>query len=444
MKNISKFFYVLILLGVLQACNDPITVGTDVLDGDKSDFKSLTLDVVSNTVTEDSILVYTNTGVPVLLNNYPIGNINDPVFGKLKCDVSAQLSMPLSYDAPNYSGATLDSIVLRLPLANQSFLSDSSVMNSIEIFELTEQISDETEEFYSSQTFTYDENVIGQASFKNNLDSVSIYTVTDDGKLDTIKLAPHVNITLDAAFAQKLMAIDSVTYTKPDDFKDIIYGLRIASKTEDGNLTNFNFKTTGARVSVYYSKNSERKQFNYFFNKGAVVAYYEVDYAGSDCQVSVDGDQSFDYIQGLSGTNVKLDILNLDQFKNVIINKAVLDVFVADVEDPKGFLNNERLILTTKSDDGGFVFVDDVALALNKQTFSYFGGKLVDKNNVKKYEMNISAFLQTEIEKINNGENPSTLYLRSFLKSTDLRRSIFYGSDHTTYSPKIRITYTQL
>ena len=428
---------------MLQACNDPITVGTDVLDGDKSDFKSITLDVVSSTVTEDSILVYTNTGVPVLLNNYPIGNINDPVFGKMHCNVSAQLGMPLNYIAPNYSGATLDSIVLRLPLADQDFSSDSSVMNSIEIFELTEKISDITEEFYSNQTFAYDSKVIGEATFNNNLDSISIYAV-NDGELDTIKLAPHVNITLHGDFAQKLMAIDSVTYLNPDDFKDIIYGLRIASKTEDGNLSNFNFKTTGARVSVYYSKNSVRKQFNYFFNKGAVVANYDVDHTGSDCQVSLDGDKSFDYLQGLSGTNVKIDILNLGTLNNVIINKAVLDVYIADVDDPKGFLNNEQLILTTKSDEGSFVFVDDVALALDKKTFSYFGGKIVDKNNVKKYELNISAFLQSEIEKINNGENISSIYLRTFLKSTDLRRSIFFGSDHTTYSPKIRITYTQL
>ena len=438
MKSINKVFYFLIALSLFQACNDPIVIGTDILDGDLSTLKSATIDVDVKTVTEDSVLVYSNTGIPKLLDHYALGNIEDPIFGKMNADIFGQLSLPANYIAPNFENATLDSVVLRLALDKQDFMKDSTVMNNVQIFELTEQISDDLERAYSNQSFSFDSKVIGEASFHNDMDSVTIYNVNIEGEIDTLTLAPHISITLDASFAEKLMAIDSVTYTDNQKFKDIIYGLHIASKDENGNLTKLNFKTINSRLSLYYSKEGAHKQFNYLF--GAVIEHLDYDYTGSDCEKSINGDPQYAYLQGLSGTNIEINLPKLDTFNNVIINKAVLEFYVADVEDPFGFLPNEQLMLTYKKDDGSFAFIEDAAFAVNRGDYKFFGGQFNEKGGIKQYQLNISAYLQSAIQ----GDVSSTIYLRAFPKPTDLRRVILFGTDHTTYSPKIRITYTQL
>ena len=441
MKSINKLFYFLIVFGFLQACNDPIVVGSDLLDSDHSQLNSKTLNVQVKTVTEDSVLVYSNTGiVPKLLDNYAIGNLSDPIFGKMSADIFAQLSLPAKYIAPNFKDATLDSIVLRLALADPNFMEDTTIMNTIEVYELTDLISDNLEEVYSNQSFAYDSKVIGSATFRNDRDSVLIYNVKTDGSVDTVNLAPHVNIHLDADYAQKLMDIDSMTYTDNGDFKEIIKGFRIAGKDGSGHLTNLRFKTINSRMSIYYSKNGERKQFNYFFEGGAVLEHLDYDYTGSECEKSINGDTDYCYIQGLSGTNVEIQLQDLDQLDNVLINKAVLEFYIADVTDPEGILNNNQLVLATKSDDGQLTFIADAAHAFTAKNYRYFGGQLIEKDGLKKYELNISSYLQSALK----GDTPTTIILRSSPKPSDLRRSIFFGSGHTTYSPKIRITYTQL
>jgi len=162
----SYFFLALYLAMVLPSCTEKNVVGVDVLpnqSGLNTTFTD-TVTIISNTVKEDSLRTDT------LFSKHLLGNYNDPVFGKSQASIYTQVLLPTNN--VNFGDSLkLDSIVLTL--AYNGFYGDTSIPQTVEVYELNEDLS-VGNEYYSDQDFIIKPTLLGSKTFVPNLtDSVA-------------------------------------------------------------------------------------------------------------------------------------------------------------------------------------------------------------------------------------------------------------------------------
>ncbi|HEY0771947.1 MAG TPA: DUF4270 family protein, partial [Sphingobacteriaceae bacterium] len=117
MKYIKQdLLTLLISLFILSACNNPDNIGLEV-DPDYAINGTLvdTATIISRTVPEDTVQTTS-------LGKYPMGYMNDPVFGTTEANIALSLSLP-SNNQTFGTNPVLDSAVLVLKYAD--FYGDS-------------------------------------------------------------------------------------------------------------------------------------------------------------------------------------------------------------------------------------------------------------------------------------------------------------------------------
>ncbi len=445
MKNsIRIYFFILLGLIGIAACNDALVLDTELLASDAADiiFKD-DFDVTSTTILEDSIIVYApNTEYP----KYPCGIFEDPFLGQTECSIYGQFRLIAPQIYPAFPVNAFDSVVLSLAYSNDGVYGNANEEYEIEIFRVTEDISRDSI-YYSNQSFETETSKIGSTTFRPSPnDSVFMNIYRDGFEADSLyQRPPQERIKLNFNFGQELYELDSLSYTDSDLFINDLKGIQIRPKSINTGMMAFDLASIDTRLTLYYTDGAFTREFNFYFTEFSVkTLQIEQSRTGAPVDSFIDDEilgDSLVFMQGFSGPLVKLDFPNITDLGNVIINKAELEFFIADLDQVgDNYSPNEQLIVLEEVEENR-VLVEDAAIAINTSSLDEFGGTVrQESGNVQKYTMNISGHVQRIID----GTAQSEMFIQPFPKPVDFARTIIYGANHSTYPIKLKLTYTQL
>jgi len=438
------------------ACTNSSAIGADLLETDRQDI-IFSEDFVLKTSTRlgDSVLTF-NPNLNFQLTDYLLGEYQDPIFGKVRSSVYAQVST--NSGNPSFLGNTLDSVVLVLPYRVDEEYGNINTEYSVDILRIEDPVrfgaieDNPYQEFiWSNETISTESTPIASKSFvPNTEDDIIILAPKEDSlgfKPDT--LSAQLRIMLDDDFAMELFNADTGDATEPsapffsdDNFTAFFNGLHIKPTSENEGLLDLGIRSNSdAGIFVYYHTDTTNNSYQFPFAAGDVkFSSYEHDYSGSIVEPFInetaDGDSLF-FLQGLSGVNGNLKLPNLDNLReNVAINKAELVFTVADLpEDIDVYDLPSQIFITEINEDGESVFTED---ALSP---SLFGGTLTEYTDDRPatYTMNITAHLQNVLK--GNATDELGVVVAGREKSPN--RAVFYGGGHSTYPVKLRVYYTQ-
>lgn len=339
--KIQDLLTLLIGLFLLGSCKDDSTIGLDLDPNTALEGKLIdTLTVRSQLMAEEAV----QTGALV---RYPLGYMNDPVFGKTE----ASLALTVNTPGDNFDFGTnpiLDSAVLVLPYSTQFYGDTTTSSYSIDIRQLKNDISKD-QSFLSSRTYPEESFLIANKTGKiYPKTKFKIVDVIKD-RSDTLKaVAPQIRIKLDKGFITTNVLGQTKTLTV-SQFLTYFRGLKVSiNKTRStGNLgfMFFNLASDQSSMELYYKRQNAtntalidtvKTAFPIATDQSPVVASVTHDYAGTPIinQLSNTSVQyPVTYLQGLSGLRNRLSFPFLktlrDKVGKVVINKAELVVDVS-------------------------------------------------------------------------------------------------------------------
>ncbi len=432
----------------LASCSDPTLVGAGLLDQDQADVGFTdTLSIRATAIARDSIRTYTPF-TSSQLATYLLGNFNDPVLGRSSSSIYGQIYPENS--SPDFEGAVLDSVVLVLPYEISNFYGKLEGEEfGLEVFEIMEFLV-ESSEFYSNQELAVGTVPLGSVQATISLDTLAFIDY-DDGDPDTLSF-PHLRVPLSAELGQRLIGLDSAVYENDSLFLDAFRGLYLRPSTENAGMLSLDLLSENAGIYLYYSENDGGPQrFLYDFDIGPTVRFthFEHDYSGAKVEPYIgnsDLGDSLLFVQGMSGLEIKLEIPNLDAFKGAVVNKAEIEVFVANLQEdePAAYPPVEQLIITAPNSQGQLVAIDDIEIILAQRLSlsGLFGGVPEEGTNGApvRYTMNISTHLQEVLE----GTVENELYILPFRKAETASRTVLYGAKHPQYGVRLKLAFTKL
>lgn len=455
MKNSwgQLFPLVIILAFFAGSCADPTFVGEDLLDDDRivSTFTD-TVTIQSRTVRGDSVLTFAPG--PIWLSTYLLGDYQDPVFGSTYTEIYARPTLELSqfsYLRPDFSTATLDSVVLVLPYNGDGFYGNTEQAFSIEVFELLDSMTRDSAYYSVNKLET--KTLIGSKTFTPSLDSVTFidYRTTSP---DTVSLS-QLRVPLESTFGQRLIQADTSNYSTNGDFQRFFRGLAVRPSTPTDGMIGFDLVPTNgaydAGIYVYFKRDTVPTQYRFPISYNSPVsAFIENDYSGTVIEPAIGSDafsDSLSFIQGTAGLLMELEFPNLDELQDIIVNKAELLIPIASLEgdSPDVFPPADRLYaFYFNQNSGNYVPIDDILLPNAGVIDFVFGGLIEEGANGAPdiYRMNISAWFQEMVKDNRESDIPDVLYITTAPRSERVSRSILYGAQHPEYPARLNLTYT--
>ncbi|NBC06167.1 MAG: DUF4270 family protein [Bacteroidetes bacterium] len=470
MLAVSALFY--------SSCTDPALVGADLLDEDIAEVGFTdTFPVITNTVVSDPILTFSPFRVDQL-DAYFFGTMTDPVFGRSSSTINVQF-YPFALGSPvnltefeDYTA--VDSVVLILPYATRGFYGDIVGQQlSMEVSPLDELL-DVDEDFFSDRTVATKMDPLTEYNFEVSLDTLSFKDyptreASDSIVVDTSEVAFfHLRVPLPTSFGDSLLqayTADSTLYENRLDFLSRFPGLQLSPTTEtEGILQFFLFTDTdvpglSAGIHVYYRDASNQvRRYLYNFNpdQNTRLVNYEHEYTGTPASEYVDNASASDslvFLQGMAGLKGRITLPDFSNLQNVLINKAELEFYVADLESgDTTFAIPEQLVLVSEEEDGeGEQLLIDVVAADRQQDVPFFFGGVPEEDDdlgLTRYTLNISTYLQQVID--GTASRDISLYpisnsdISVKKRAETAERIVLYGSSHPEYAPVLRLTFTRL
>lgn len=459
MRRIRLLFNIsLFALLLASACTDPTDVGADLLEDDEAEVGFTdTLSVLATTLRTDTLLTYFPAKSAAEANiNYLVGEMVDPIFGRSKSQIYAQVSLR-SADPDFDASAKLDSIVLVLPYDQAGVYGDLTETYGLSVHQLTTFI-DPAVKYYSNQSFPSEAMPLGSKEFVPNLDSITIkdYVVGIKDSLYQVGVPAQLRIPLDQAFGQELINLDTNLYADNNNVDSLLVqylkGLHIKPTTTNRGMLSFNLMNSRAGIYLYYTEtDTVKKQIQFDFNFFWVrQTKQEHDYNGTVVEKYFDsttlGD-SLIFVQGMAGTLVELEIPFAEQLEGLVVNKAELEMRVATLpgDDGNVYKPVPLLILLTPNEDGEFESIDDISLIIIRlgldRLEEYYGGDPRDSNagEPKVYRFNMS----THFQKVINKSRKNILRLVVFNQLQQPARVALYGAKHPQYGIKLKVAFTK-
>jgi hypothetical protein len=424
-----------VVLLLLNSCAKDLSIGGDLVEGDKLNIKFTdTTTVRYTTEVLDSALAF---NIGSVRTNLFLGNYNDPIFGKSNVEIIAELIAPSG--TPNANIVSIDSVIFSLAYDSVNCVGDLSRNFTVELHRLRDSLP--YGKIYTNRAAAT-QTLIKTASGAN---SYTFIPNTGDRRkpiasVDTTPLA-YVNWKLDTAFGRLLFNIIATKGTT--DFITDFKGLLLRGVGETPAVLSFNMLSqTASRMMVFYSyRDTTVKQavYSLSFSNAVLYNYMQHDYTGKrvgDALRSVaKGDSAF-YLQGLAGVNAKVAFPFAPNLGKVAINKAELE-WTLDVTDAS-LPNISAIIIAERDSAGNFLLISDADDA------AAFGGSVTDVavngRVVKKIKTNITKYYQSIV----NGTGAKELYILPQSKLSTAGRTVIYGAKHTVYPAKLNVTYTKL
>ena len=255
------------------------------------------------------------------LTRHPLGFLKDPIFGTTEANLAMSVNLPT--DAYNFgTSPVLDSAILVLSYAGE-FYGDSTLNYSIDVHQLSSNISDETS-FLSNRDYAYNSAILGNRSGK--LFPTTPFKILDivDAKPDTLKkVAPQIRIKLNSAFIQNsILKLNAENLKTTDNFASAFKGLYVninkSGSTGNGGVMFFDFAAANSNLTLYYKKQNATTStakdtvsvnFPITSSYGPIAASIKHDYTGTAIatQLSNPNQQyAVTYLQPLAGLRNKI------------------------------------------------------------------------------------------------------------------------------------------
>ncbi len=442
---------------LFSACKDPGSIGAVLLQDEEFliEFTD-TLTIPGKVVRGDSLVIYSNS------LEKSIGVIDEPIFGETQNQLYVNTTFNTTNTLlanPDFSDATLDSVILRIPLDSDFSYGDTNAVHTVEVIQLTNSITDELEligidNVTSHTELPFDESmVIGDTIFiPNYSDEVPIKAHVSD---DTLMFEPHLRVKLDNSFGQVFFD-DPLTTETDSSYSETAKGFVIRSTPNASSFIGLDMSDPSIHsLAFYYTLNDDDEtKLVYPFNLGAfshLNVNHDYDGDGSAIEAALNdssNDQEFLYAEGYSGTNVEFDLSALRNFEDKIINFASLEITLADVPgyDTRLYPPVNNFYLSYTNEDGDLRLIRDITSLISTGFVSleefYGGNPVVDGlTGETTYSMNISAFVNDLL----SGElgDSNTLTLTSVSRFTEPNRSIIYGNGSGGPEPKLKLVISE-
>lgn len=446
--KLHKFGWLWVVLVIVVAlwssCTRATMVGNDLLSEEvtKVGFTD-TFKLRARTVTEDSIITHSSTSGSQIIG-HTFGKLDDPHFGRSSSEIVTQ--MFLSEFGSEFLEFDIDSVIMSFVYDSLGSYGNLNEPISVEITRNGTNM-DITENYFSNDVFT--KNLVPMGRRLNFIPNFEDSTRIDRPG-DTTFLRPHMRITMSDNFIRDLQRQSKGTYEIDDSFAMWFKGLHVIMTQGENTMVGINLNHDDTGMTVYYSApdstlfKSYQFIFNGRFNAHVRVATFENDYTGSVAENFIDNwdTDSLMFVQSLSGLNSELTFEGLDSLEDVLINQAILEVYVAELADDDRELYGpvNRIQTRTVNSDGRLVNSRDVNFAIGLQEISFFGGNLSrDDDGNLLYRMNVTASIQDIVQ--NRAENQ--IFISSFLKQNNARRVILYGPGHPDFPARLNVRFTK-
>jgi hypothetical protein len=447
MKQLRFLFFVLIVGGLHMACNDPTIVGSDLLneEGLNIDFSD-SINLHMRTVAGEPISTLVSGSATQL--TYMIGELNDPFFGYSK--TSSISEVHLGNSTPDFENSVLDSAVLVIAYDSLAFYGDKSQAFDIKVYQLSQSLVD-IDSLRSDETIAHESIPLGELNsyVVNTVDSVNVF----DPDLDsTVLIGAHLRIPIDYNWADQIL-MDTTAAKSDSALVELVKGLYVeATSNGDGGYIGLGIGSNADQTELvlYYTQSDTLKTKYKYRVLGKRHIEIQHDYSGTPVEEVLDdftmGD-SLLYIQSLAGVNIELDFSEIESLGDVLINKAELELVVAELpgDDLQLYPPINNFIASKADENGELTLIDDLSTALNLGNLElYFGGLLTEEElegiTVQKYNFNLTNFA---INALAGKENP-TMTISAAIKSERPNRSIIFGPGHSKYPARLKLTYTSL
>lgn len=365
----------LISLFLFSSCKDASTVGLDV-DGNTAIQGTLldTVTIKTQTLQDVNIATYfpaSAAGLP----RYPLGEMNDDVFGKTTASLAMSVNLPSSSSYDFGTNAVIDSAVLILPYSfiaattassriNQ-FYGDSTATYNVTVNQLTSNLATTTS-FLSNKEYAAGTQL---GAFSGKI-KPNTYIKTKDiiaGAEDTLVThQPQLRIRLDNELIKsKIMSLDSASLSTNARFAISFKGLKVSASVASGKggMMFFNLSTAdSASVAIYYKNQNATTatvtdtlvaKFQILTTANPVAATVKHDYSGTDVESQLKNpatEYQTTYLQAMSGVRNKISFPYLKDLtakigSKILINKAQLVIDINNDADSIPFKIPKRLTL---------------------------------------------------------------------------------------------------
>jgi Domain of unknown function (DUF4270) len=449
-QKLSGFIFYASFLLSFNACQEPIAVGSDLLEGDlRIDVGFIdSLKLSSYTIPGERVITY-RSGVNS--RTYLLGQLSDPVFGKLNAEV--YLKNYLNASLPNFTGAVLDSVVLALQYDSLGTYGGNNASFKVDVFQLIDPLPIK-DTIYSDVNIPSSSTPIGSKTLV--VAAKDSITIKDHVTGKNVRQAAHLRIKLDSTWGAAL--INNVDANKADStFSKYIKGLHIKAAPISGSgIFGLNFSdavlgTTSPinKLIVYYHKSPKDSTLQTYLYpiQGITVNKYSLDRVGTVAQDLIDNKlkgNEYTLLQAAGGIKTIVTFDNLAPLADKLISKVELDIFVGGLPNQNTSISPPvQLVANRYNSDGKLELIPDILqLSSVGQNFGpVFGGNLDNKQSVKKYTLNITNHVKNIIEK------PTTyrpeLVLGILTESESASQVVLYGGKHSAFPMKMRVTYVK-
>ena len=396
MNYLSRSLFILVSFFALGSCQKTDSIGLDIDPQDTIKGSYLEeYNIGTVTVREDSVLA---SG----LAQFPVGLLNDPIFGKTKSDIAIGLALP-STSLTFGTNPTLDSGVLVLKYGKEFFGDSTNATYSVTVHQLSEEYKPASR-YYNTRKWQYDSTkVVGSLSNVSRFawnDSIFVRQIIKGAADTLLKVQPQLRIPMTSEFMNThFLNSPSANFVSDAAFQKDIKGLYVTVKKNQpdgkGGVIFFDLATASVSgLELYYKSTSatattDTTKVIFAVSNTTTSASIKHDYTGTPVKAQLDNPtQSFNtvFTQPMGGLRTKITLPNLDVIRalgSIAINKAELVISVEDQSGTGVTENLPRLAMYTTDIAGQRQVVDQV---------SYLGTPY-DKTN-KRYIFNVSTYVQ--------------------------------------------------
>lgn len=443
MSIFRTFLWIGVIL-VAAACSKSTLVGSELLENEKADVQYTdSMKLMFTSVVDDSVQTFP-ASLDRRLENYLLGQIDDPVFGTCASEIYMHMGLGFSTNPLNLLAGEIDSVILFMEYDTNGLYGQQDVPVTIEVRQMLESM-DIQEDYFAGQSFEVD--MTGPLGVLENFvprpfDSILVATPND-----TTLRVPHLRIPLDPGFLDAILA-DTVNLQNQDSLNAVFNGLNIRMSEGANTMLSFNLKRFSG-VTVYYRTDGDNTaEYDFEFGFTTVTTMHqEHDYTASFVEPFIGnqemGDSLF-FVQSMIGMNAHMKIEDPASLGNVLINHATIEMYgiQMDIDDGELYPAIEQLVTLDAAEDGAVVYSNDVTLPLSADLLEeIFGGNvsapLEENQRIRKYEMTVTS----QVQDIFSGKNDKLVFA-SFLKSNRANRVVFLGPSHRDYPPRLKVAYT--
>jgi len=436
LKTIKLLYFIAGAFVLLSACKKKTD---DIILPDQSNSNPVE-PLATDTFTLFTATIREDTVTTDLLPYKLLGAMNDPEFGLSKSDFYTQFNITELNAAFNNPGNTLDSAILTVRFTSKiAYYGNLNSSQSFTVHEVSENFPVGNTAVYSDKTLSYFPTAIG--IFNGSISLDDSIKVRDNDK--TVTISGALRIPLTSAFGNKLLTAPANTYTNDVNFKDFFKGIVIRASSNPGSGEGAIFALTPSdaysKITVYYN---DTQQYNLNMKGSKAFANYRIlsqPSAITDQKANPNADYSKVYLQSLTGAKVKITIPYLSDLKidnGMVIHKAELIVNPLANSFSTTYPLPQRLLVLQPDTFNRSIAIPDL--------FSgRFNGALTSNNN---YVLNVTDFVQFQINKIKTGEKVSNV-LHLVIPTSDPiapSRLIVDAQKSNPAMIKLRIVYTKL